>query len=700
MTGMEVGNYRILEKLGEGGMGVVYKAVDTGLDRVVAVKVLNSDLSRIPDLVARFRSEAKAQANLNHTNLATLYAFLTVEGNSMMVMEFVDGDTFAQMIRRRGPLPSEGAVPMFRQSLLGFGYAHRAGIIHRDIKPSNIMLNRQGIVKVMDFGIAKVVGERGLTRTGMQVGTSRYMSPEQVLNKDADIRSDIYALGITLYEMLTANAPFQSDSDFQVMSDHVHTPPPPPSRFYPYIPKGVENAILKALAKNPDDRFQTVEEFGAALERPDDFGLTSIIAPSPPPLPAPHPTPGQTVWPATATMAPPGTPPGLARTQLQQTSDPSYQAPPYTPPPSAYPPPPSQYPPPPSQYPPPPSQYPAPPYQTPPPPMPPPPQKPVGGMGALFATWPGRILVGAIAMLVLAMGGFLLLRPAPPRPLPQAIVPQVSPSQVSSSSPSAQRVDIEMSHAAPPPLLVQAFEATPNPIRPGQRVTLSWSVPGATQVTITPALGTVPAQGSRVISPRGDVQFTLTAKGASGQTASRTLDVLVDSGSTKREAPPSQPSQPPPSQPPPSQPPPSQPPPQQQTQPEQTPSDEQFVPAAPAQPPPQQKQPQQQMGRVSPVMNLYHDHGIVAGNQYASCWGQMQIGNGKVVFHVLGTSDGRRDDFTVPISAVEDVRVNRIPIKGRAAFHMRINGQIFNFVPAAGAPMMFVNVINQWLQAK
>ena len=158
MTGTEIGSYRILEKLGEGGMGVVYKAVDTSLDRPVAVKVLNPDLTHNPELVARFRSEAKAQANLNHTNLATLYAFIVQDGHAAMVMEFVDGETFEQMIARRGPLPAEEAVPLFRQVLLGIGYAHRAGIVHRDIKPSNLMLNRNGIVKVMDFGIAKVMG--------------------------------------------------------------------------------------------------------------------------------------------------------------------------------------------------------------------------------------------------------------------------------------------------------------------------------------------------------------------------------------------------------------------------------------------------------------------------------------------------------------------------------------------------------------
>ncbi len=276
MTGTQIGNYKILEKLGEGGMGTVYKAVDINLDRTVAIKALNAELSGNPELEQRFRAEAKAQANLNHTNLATLYALLIEEGRPWMVMEFIEGETFEQMVQRRGPIPSNEAIPLFRQALLGVGYAHRMGVVHRDIKPSNMMLNKQGIVKVMDFGIAKVLGARGMTKTGTQMGTAFYMSPEQVLNRGVDIRSDIYSLGVTLYELLTANVPFNGDSDYQIMTDHVNAPPPLPTKFYPYIPQGLQNAVLKALEKQPDGRFQTVEEFGAALEQPDTFGVVPV----------------------------------------------------------------------------------------------------------------------------------------------------------------------------------------------------------------------------------------------------------------------------------------------------------------------------------------------------------------------------------------------------------------------------------------
>jgi serine/threonine protein kinase len=269
MLGTQVANYRIEERLGEGGMGVVYKATDLNLDRRVALKFLSSDLNRDPGLIQRFQSEARAQANLNHTNIATLYNFINVDGNWLIAMEYVDGETLEQLIRRCGAMKHEDAVPIFKQALLGIGFAHRMGIVHRDIKPANIMVNGYGIVKVMDFGIAKALSARNLTRTGVSLGTVAYMSPEQIRNSGVDSRSDIYSLGVTLYEMLTAHLPFNSDSDYQIQYDHVNTPPPPLSLEYPYMPGGIEAAVLRAMEKNPADRFAAVEEFGAALEHAD-----------------------------------------------------------------------------------------------------------------------------------------------------------------------------------------------------------------------------------------------------------------------------------------------------------------------------------------------------------------------------------------------------------------------------------------------
>ena len=277
MVGSQIGDYRIVDKLGEGGMGVVFKAVDVRLDRPVAIKMLPAELASNPELVQRFQAEARAQANLSHTNLATLYAFIVDQGNAYMVMEYVEGENFDQIIKRNGPINPAYAVPWFKQALMGVGAAHRVGIIHRDIKPSNLMLNRQGIVKVMDFGIAKALGTRGMTRTGTQLGTLPYMSPEQIQNRPVDVRSDIYSLGITLYEMLSGHTPFEGDNDFQMMQDHVNTPPPPLTRYFPYAPRELENVVAKALAKNPDERYQTVEEFGVALEHPE-----SIPAPGSP----------------------------------------------------------------------------------------------------------------------------------------------------------------------------------------------------------------------------------------------------------------------------------------------------------------------------------------------------------------------------------------------------------------------------------
>src|SRR6202050_4753168 len=269
MLGTQIANYRIEERLGEGGMGVVYKAVDLNLDRRVALKFLSSELSRDPGLIQRFQSEARAQANLNHTNIATLYNFINVDGNWLIAMEYVDGESLEQMIRRAGAMQYQEAIPLFKQALLGVGFAHRMGIVHRDIKPANIMVNSFGIVKVMDFGIAKALSARNLTRTGVSLGTVAYMSPEQIRNSGVDSRSDIYSLGVTLYEMLTANLPFNSDSDYQIQYDHVNTPPPPLSLYSPYIPAGIEAAVLRAMEKDPADRFAGAEQFGVALESPD-----------------------------------------------------------------------------------------------------------------------------------------------------------------------------------------------------------------------------------------------------------------------------------------------------------------------------------------------------------------------------------------------------------------------------------------------
>src|SRR5258708_3071170 len=269
MIGTQVGNYLIEEKLGEGGMGTVYRALEVQLERKVAIKVLNPDLARNQSIVERFRAEARAQAKRMDQNIGVVEGFVVEDGNAMMVMEYIDGQKIQDIVRQHGPLQFQHAIPWFKQALAGIGAAHRLGIVHRDIKPSNLMVTRAGVVKVLDFGIAKITaGARSLTSAGTKLGTVFYMSPEQIHAAPVDARSDIYSLGVTLYEMVTARVPFDSDSDFTVQKDHVQTPPPLPTAFAPNIPRGIEKIILKALEKNPVERFQTVEEFSAALDNP------------------------------------------------------------------------------------------------------------------------------------------------------------------------------------------------------------------------------------------------------------------------------------------------------------------------------------------------------------------------------------------------------------------------------------------------
>jgi len=281
MIGAMVGNFKIIEKIGEGGMGAVFRGVDVMLEREVAIKMLRPELANQPQVVERFRSEAITLAKLNHPNIATLYSFLRQGDDFFMVMEFVRGETLDDVIRKYGAMSVERAIAMFCHALEGIEHAHRLGIIHRDIKPANMMLTEDGTIKVMDFGIARVLGSARMTRQGSIVGTIEYMSPEQVRGLESDARSDIYSLGILLYEMLTGRVPFFSESEFTLMKSQIEDAPTPPRTFSPHIPLTVEQAIMRSLAKKPEARFQTAGEFRAILLQSIGAATNPLNAPGP-----------------------------------------------------------------------------------------------------------------------------------------------------------------------------------------------------------------------------------------------------------------------------------------------------------------------------------------------------------------------------------------------------------------------------------
>jgi len=267
---LTIPGYKVIKELGEGGMGIVYLAREESLDTLVAIKLLHRQFTTKEQVRERFKNEARMMASLVHTNIVQFRQFLSLPEGLALVMEYVEGRGLDRMIGEEfGPIPWDKAVPIFTQMLNGLGYAHSKGIIHRDIKPSNIIVSDSGEVKITDFGIAKIAGQGNLTRTGMQMGTLYYESPEQIRGaKKVDHRSDIYSMGMTLYEMLAGRLPFDTDesvSEFDITQKIVFQENPPPSQFYPHIPPWLVSIVEKATAKEPDQRFQTCEEFLEAL---------------------------------------------------------------------------------------------------------------------------------------------------------------------------------------------------------------------------------------------------------------------------------------------------------------------------------------------------------------------------------------------------------------------------------------------------
>jgi len=264
-VGQRLGDYEILGILGAGGMGKVYKVRNTISDRVEAMKILLPDLAGQKDLADRFLREIKVLASLNHPNIAALRTALTLDNQLVMIMEFVDGVTLSSRLHQ-GAIPPALAVKYIDQVLDALSYAHKQNIIHRDIKPANMMLTPDGSVKLMDFGIARSATDRSLTMTGTTLGSLNYMPPEQVKGDPADNRSDLYSLGVSLYEMVTGQLPFQADSNYAMMAAHLQEVPKPPIVLRPGIPQALNQIIVMALAKDPGQRFQSADAFRGALK--------------------------------------------------------------------------------------------------------------------------------------------------------------------------------------------------------------------------------------------------------------------------------------------------------------------------------------------------------------------------------------------------------------------------------------------------
>src|SRR3954465_5056378 len=273
------GEYLILEKIGTGGMGSVYKASQPAMNRMVAIKILHPKLANRKDLTSRFRREARAMSQLTHPNTVKVFMYGEMEedGSLYIVMEMLEGKNLNQAVRKDGPIPQERAIPLLIQVGGALQEAHDLGIVHRDLKPENIFLSKQGGIqdfpKVLDFGLAKVTerqmqpGSVILTQEGMVFGTPEFMSPEQAQGRVLDARSDIYSLAVILYEVLTGKLPFSARTPMEYIQKHVMEPATPLNERVPdrRFPKGLEDVLARALNKKPDDRFQSAAEFGEAL---------------------------------------------------------------------------------------------------------------------------------------------------------------------------------------------------------------------------------------------------------------------------------------------------------------------------------------------------------------------------------------------------------------------------------------------------
>ena len=264
----QLGRYEILGEIGQGSMGVVYKARDPALDRVVAIKTINLNLPKdeLAEYEARFYQEARAAGGLNHPNIVTIYDIGKSDRVAYMAMEYLEGEELRAILTNEQPLPVTQALDVASQVAEGLYYAHERHIVHRDIKPANIMVVRDGLVKITDFGIARMRTNEVKTMTGMILGSPKYMSPEQVAGKRADHRSDLFSLGVVLYEMLTGHAPFQADSIHGIMYQILNSTPPAPTQRNAELPEIVDLITAKALNKNVEERYQNAKDLAKDLQ--------------------------------------------------------------------------------------------------------------------------------------------------------------------------------------------------------------------------------------------------------------------------------------------------------------------------------------------------------------------------------------------------------------------------------------------------
>ncbi|HJW67212.1 MAG TPA: Stk1 family PASTA domain-containing Ser/Thr kinase [Gaiellaceae bacterium] len=260
------GRYRIIRKLGAGGMADVYLAEDQELGRRVAIKILNDRHAADDSFIERFRREAKNAAGLSHPNIVSIYDRGEAEGTYYIAMEFLDGRSLKELIVGRGPAPIKTAIDYARQILAAVGFAHRHGIVHRDIKPHNVLVGSEGRLKVTDFGIARS-GASQMTEVGSIIGTAQYLSPEQARGAPVDQTSDLYSVGVVLYEMLTGQVPFTGDTPLEIAMKHLSEVPKPPSELRPEVPHDLDSVVLRALAKDPSERYQGADEMDADLAR-------------------------------------------------------------------------------------------------------------------------------------------------------------------------------------------------------------------------------------------------------------------------------------------------------------------------------------------------------------------------------------------------------------------------------------------------